>query len=175
MMEMASMQQMRQRAASQKYRYVSSEYQYMNNGPRSHHQTNIDNFYQQGTYGPIQTPPHGHQLQEQNIELGFPSQQAQTMDPLLYTSEDFVERQNPLFVVEKRIKAIWLGINTPAAIPGAKFTFNFVFSDDLHSFPSKNLEVHLRVFDITDGIDVQMLAENDLIINASNYPLPVNI
>lgn len=165
---------MRQRALDPKYQYLNSDFVYMNNGARAHSQTNIDEFYQSGAYGMNQPPPQAHRLSEPKMQIGFASQQAQLGDPMAYTSTEFAERQNPSFTVEKRVAAVWLGINTPTAIPGAKFTFKFNVIDEVRSFPSRNLEIHFRVFDTEEGIDVQLLSENEVVINAINYPLPVN-
>lgn len=173
-MSQMSHMQMRQRALDPKYQYLNSDFVYMNNGARAHSQTNIDEFYQSRAYGMNQPPPQVHRLSEPKMQIGFASQQGQLGDPMAYTSTEFAERQNPSFTVEKRVAAVWLGINTPTAIPGAKFTFKFNVIDEVRSFPNRSLEIHFRVFDTEEGIDVQLLSENEVVINAINYPLPVN-
>lgn len=94
-------------------------------------------------------------------------------DPMVFSSSEFVDRQNPLFAVEKRIGAVWLDTNVGYARPGEKYTFK-VYVEDIHAFSSNDHEIHLRVFDITEGVDIQLLSENVLLVSGTQVPLPVN-
>ena len=178
-------QQQQQQLPPPQYPYTNPELQYMNaNGPRPQVQPSIDTYYGPGQAQLLQQQAQQkpqmmfQQLQQGPIQLESLGMTKSFVypgsDPMLFNEPEFVERQDPIYTVVKRLAASWLGTSTQKAIPNIRYTFHFSFEGEVwRSLTENGFEVHLRIFDIDKGLDVPLTADSNFVVAGSNYPLPV--